>query len=107
VSAANQAPPAAPVELPDLFRAINDRIRELIGRHPVGVADLVCECPLENCTQVLRMWVEEYDAVRARPGFHAVVPGHELQARGEVVGRTDRYVLVRTPAANAEQGGAP
>jgi hypothetical protein len=43
----------------------------------------------------------EFESVRSELGVHAVVPGHEQRGRQEVVGRSDRYILVRQPAAAA------
>jgi hypothetical protein len=81
-------------ESSDLFRAVNERILEL-GAPAIGAADLICECVDAACTRVMRMTLEEYNAVRSDPTIHAVMPGHEQLGLEEIVDQTARYVLVR------------
>jgi hypothetical protein len=84
------------VETPPLFRAVNLRIAELWSSD-VGIIELMCECPDEMCTQIMRMTDAEFDAVTSQPGVYAVLSGHErLMHNSEVVGGTDGYVLVQT-----------
>lgn len=80
-------------ESSDLFRALNERIRELQGPS-LAEYDLVCECGDEDCTRVMRMQPAEYEAARSDPVQFAVVPGHEHRF-GKVLRRTERYVVVR------------
>ena len=82
-------------EIPDLFRAVNERIREL-GVPALGVADLICECADGECTRVMPMTLGEYDSVRSDPSLRAVLPGHDrVELGGQVVWRTERFVVVR------------
>jgi hypothetical protein len=84
------------LETPSLFRAVNLRIAELLPAADETI-ELMCECPDETCTQIMRMTEAELDAVTSQPGVYAVLSGHErLMRDGEVVARTDRYVLVNT-----------
>jgi hypothetical protein len=83
----------APLASAELFRAVNERIRELAGIWD-GEYDFICECEDEDCTRVLRLTEAEYDALREDPGQLAVLPGHERRA-DEVISRGDRYVIVR------------
>jgi hypothetical protein len=93
-------------EVANLFRAVNERVVEL-GAPAFGPADLFCECPDDTCTQVLRMSLEEFDALRAAPALYAVVPGHEQPENGdEIVGGADGYLLVRLAGAEATAGVA-
>ena len=78
---------------PRLFRAINERIRELEGNRPVGEYDFCCECEDETCTGVLRLTAQEYESVRANASLFAALPGHE-QPADEVIRLTDRFVIV-------------
>jgi hypothetical protein len=95
-------------ESSDLFRCVNERIVDLAA--PLMTARellwLICECPNDGCTQTMRMTRREYDAMRVQPGLYALVPGHEQRELEEIVGRTDRYVLVRTLHAPATQEAA-
>jgi hypothetical protein len=76
-----------------LFRAINERIRELEGDRPVGQYDFFCECEDETCTGVLRLSANEYESVRSDANQFAVLPGHERPTE-EVIRRTARFVVV-------------
>jgi hypothetical protein len=108
VSVAEQLDPPGDEEAPpassELFRAVNERIRELAGTWD-GEYDFMCECEDEECTRVLRL-TEEYAALRADPGQFAVLPGHERRA-DEVISRGDRYVMVRKQRVNGEEQSQP
>jgi hypothetical protein len=75
-----------------LFRAVNERIRDLAGEW-LSECEFICECDDETCTRVLRMTVEQYEAVRTDPAAFAVLPGHE-QPRDRVLSRTEGLVIV-------------
>lgn len=78
-----------------LFRAVNERIRELEeSQWHAGEHDFVCECDDAACTSVLRMTAEQYDELRANPGWFAVLPGHVEPETDEVIRRSDRFVIV-------------
>jgi hypothetical protein len=81
-----------------LLRTINNRLRRF-GGNSDGAADFACECAGYGCMTTLHMALEEYDALRAKPGVLAVAPGHERKG-ANVVAYTDGYDLVRdSPAA--------
>jgi hypothetical protein len=87
----------------DLFRSVNERICELSGGRTEY--DLVCECGDDRCTSVMQMQAPEYEAVLARPGGFAVLPGHEGAPCDEILDYTDRYVVVRRRARDLEATG--
>jgi hypothetical protein len=78
----------------DLFRAVNDRIREL-KETTTGECEFVCECDDEACMHVMRMTVAEYDSARLDPAQFAVLPGHQRPASQNVLSRSERFVLVK------------
>jgi hypothetical protein len=78
-----------------LFRAMNERIRELEGDRLVGEYDFFCECEDETCTGVLRLSAQEYESVRADPNWFAVLPGHE-RPTDEVIRRSEHFLIVGT-----------
>ena len=82
-----------------LFRAVNERIRELEGDRPAGDYDVVCECEDDTCTSVIRMSAEQYGAVRSCGHHFAVLPRHQRAETDVVIGRTDGYVVVAKPTA--------
>ena len=82
-----------------MFRAINDRIRELAGRFEqtgIDTLSFICECADETCVERMELTVRQYDDVRAIPARFVVVPGHEATPLVErVVYRSDDFVIVR------------
>lgn len=95
-------------ESSDLFRALNERIRELRGPW-AGEYDFVCECADDTCTRVLRLTEQEYESVLSATGHFVVVPGHEDRGSEEVVSRNGRYVVVsnRVPQAQTPSSSPP
>ena len=79
------------------FRQINERLREDLTSLPDDEApvEFVCECGKIDCAQMVRLTLEEYEAVRASPLDFAVVPGHEIPDVEDVVDVHDRYARVR------------
>ncbi len=80
---------------PELFRAVNERIRELEGGWLVDEYDFICECEDASCMRVLRMTAEQYEALRADPACFAVLPGHEHPDIDEIVSSVEGLVIVR------------
>ena len=82
-----------------MFRAINERIRELAGRFEQTATEslaLVCECSDETCVERLHLTVQQYDDLRAIPARFVVVPGHEATPLVErVIYRSEQFVIVR------------
>ena len=81
-----------------MFRAINERIRELARRFNVenDPVTFVCECADETCVEKVVLTLEQYDEMRALPARFVVVPGHEATPLVErVVFRSPGFVLVR------------
>ena len=82
-----------------MFRAINERIRELAGRFDQSDGEelgFVCECADETCVERVHLTTEQYDDVRAIPARFVVVPTHEATPLVErVIYRSDQFVIVR------------
>jgi hypothetical protein len=81
-----------------VFRAINERIRELARRFEVEGEPVafICECADETCVEKVSLTVDQYDELRALPARFVVVPGHEATPLVErVVFRNAGFVLVR------------
>lgn len=82
-----------------MFRAINERIRELAARfdeHDDDVIAFICECADETCVERIALTARQYDDVRAIPARFVVVPGHEVTPLVErVVYRSREFVVVR------------
>lgn len=81
-----------------MFRAINERIRELVERFEAGSEPVpfICECSDETCVEKVSLTVEQYDKLRVLPARFAVVPGHEATPLVErVVFRSSGFVVGR------------
>src|SRR3954447_17157320 len=82
-----------------MFRAINERIRELAGRVQQAPADslaFVCECADAACIERIHLTTEQYDDIRASTAHFVVVPGHEATPLVErVIHRSEHFVIVQ------------
>jgi hypothetical protein len=90
-----------------LFRAVNERIRELEGDRTIGDYDFVCECGDDTCTSVMRMTADEYETVRAMPDQYAVLPGHESGESETVVTRAAAYTVIKRSVLDRVGVAAP
>jgi hypothetical protein len=77
------------------FRAANEPIAEMASTFDPGEARLpfICECSNPRRTEIARLTLQEYGAVRSAPRQFLVVPGHEGPEE-RVVARTKHWVLV-------------
>ena len=79
-----------------LFREVNDRIREVVGR--VGVLDaamFVCECGRSDCAEAVELNLREYDDLCRRQRTFVIMPGHH-SSHETVVAAKKRYSIVTT-----------
>ena len=53
----------SPDRTDELFRSVNDRIRQLDGA--VDTLYFVCECPDPSCFRTVPLEIEDFDAARA------------------------------------------
>jgi hypothetical protein len=82
----------------EVFREANESIRAAVAAYDHGLEQIpfLCECPVEDCVEVVRLTEEEYGAVRADPSHYVTAVGHEDAEApvGEVVVRNETYVVV-------------
>ncbi len=87
-----------------IFREVNEGIERAHERW-AGVEaaplEIVCECGYADCTQRIRLAVEQYEAVRAHPARFIVVAGHELPDVEQVVGSVDDANVVEKTGESA------
>jgi 5-bromo-4-chloroindolyl phosphate hydrolysis protein len=80
-----------------LFREVNERIVELeagYDRDDSLLIGFVCECPREDCSEMLEVTRRQYEAVRDNPQRFLVLPGHEDGDIANVVERHTQYFVV-------------
>ena len=87
------------------FRRANERISAAAETFGVDMAvPFVCECADPECSEIVRLKLEEYEDIRAdsRQFFH--IPGHRDAdgAAGVVVAERDGYVIVEKTGHAAE-----
>ena len=84
-----------------VFREANERIRRAVHRyeHEVDRIPFLCECPVEDCVEIVPLTDEEYTAVRSNGRHYVTAPGHEEAEKpvGRVVRRNNGYVVVEKP----------
>jgi hypothetical protein len=71
-----------------VFRDANEVIRRQAGKLVAGgrvPVPFLCECADPECTQVIRLTLDDYEAVRADAHTFAIVPGHQAPASETVV----------------------
>lgn len=83
-----------------LFRAVNERIRELQNGSLAEPCDFVCECADERCFARLPMRADEFDALCTSAGAYAVVPGHQQASLEAVLQESIRYMVVSRVATS-------
>jgi hypothetical protein len=88
-----------------IFREANEQIERAAHEHEVhdGVPFL-CECADERCTEIVRLSLAEYEAVRADPTHFVNAPGHHVPFSHavRVIAQRDGYVIVEKLGRAAE-----
>jgi hypothetical protein len=81
-----------------IFRAANERISDAVKAYDHGIERIpfLCECPIEDCLELVPLTQDEYTDVRSDPNHFMTAIGHEgaEQPVGSVVSRNDGYVVV-------------
>jgi hypothetical protein len=82
----------------NIFRDANESIREAARRydHSLEKIPFLCECPVEDCLEIVLLTEEEYAAIRADPHHYMTAVGHEEAEKpvGRVIARRDRYIVI-------------
>src|SRR5439155_17913483 len=88
-------------------REINEGIEDARPTTPAEYIRMVCECGRLDCSSVIAISIQEYEAVRTDPRTFVVDHAHLSPDVEETVRTTDRFVVVRKregiPAAIAEE----
>jgi hypothetical protein len=82
----------------DVFRDANERIRGAVEQytHELDRIPFLCECPVEDCMEVVPLTAAEYSEIRSDPNRYMTAVGHERAEEpvGSVVARNDTYIVV-------------
>jgi hypothetical protein len=78
------------------FRHANEQIERAAEQADIEPVPFLCECADERCTEIVRLTLADYEAVRADPRWFLNVPGHEQGSQPYVRVVDDRgdYVVV-------------
>jgi hypothetical protein len=89
-----------------MFRDVNERIRAAKeGRTAwVGISQWMCECADEDCTERIRMSLDEYEELRANATHFAVAPdkSHVVPDGERIVEKHDCFWVVEKVGEAAE-----
>jgi len=88
-----------------LYRLVNEKIESVNEAFTEALqmeGEWVCECADQACTEPMQMTLNEYEELRRHSNRFAVLPGHVYPDVEEVVGETDRYVLVEKIGKGAD-----
>jgi len=79
------------------FRDLNERLEESVQRRSSkdDRGGFVCECGDEDCEEIVRLTIAEYEEIRDDSRLFFVVPRHEMEEAEDVVRRGDGYFVVR------------
>jgi hypothetical protein len=80
------------------FREANERISSRAVELGAELARVpfICECPVEDCVEILHLTPQQYAEIRGNPRWFITAEGHESREQpvGEVVARHDGYVVI-------------
>lgn len=89
------------------FREANERaIAEATDFHAARGSwkfEVMCECPITECTDMLPITLDGYTAVRSRPVQFVVLPEHVVPPAERVLGRTDDYWIIEKLGASGDE----
>ena len=78
------------------FRAINERLERGLKQlpHSPDLHEFVCECGSRECTEMVSLTFDEYEAARADPNYFVVRPGHVFPQVERILTEHERYFLL-------------
>jgi hypothetical protein len=85
-----------------MFRAVNERVEEVVQPGPGEEIDFLCECGDANCTEKITLTRREYEQVRSDATQFAVALGHELPEIEDTLVGTERFLVVRKHPEEAD-----
>ena len=88
----------------NLFREINERVRQIASEHgsDVHLYEFYCECSNTDCTLRVELVLADYERVRAHSDRFLVAPGHDLPEIERVVERSQGWWVIEKEGAAGE-----
>lgn len=89
------------------FRALNERQVGATGEFRDGGSghdlDVLCECAVAHCDQMLTVSVDRYAHARTNPRWFIVLPGHVVEAAEDVVEQDEgSWIIEKVPGVGAD-----
>ena len=86
---------------------MNERIEELSKRSGIDENDallpgFICECSSDDCTELLQVSYQQYEAVRENPRRFLVLPGHQDLDVERVVDEYSNALVVEKQVAASQ-----
>ena len=93
------------------FRAINERLERGLQQlpHSPDLHEFVCECGSRECTEMVTLTFDEYEAARVDPHYFVVRPGHVFPKVERIVEQHERFFLLEKIGESRKivEGGDP
>ena len=85
------------------FRSANERRQGKADELELGDARMpfLCECEDEACTEVLLLWRQDYEAIRAHPRRFVVAPGHR-NGDDQLIRDEDAFMVIEKQGQEGE-----
>jgi hypothetical protein len=88
------------------FRQANEQLEEkaidLLGADDTSFVPFLCECPRQECREVVLVALREYERARSDPRWTITAPGHEDLEIERVVDGNDRFLITEKFGVAAE-----
>jgi hypothetical protein len=80
----------------NLFREINERVREIATVHgaDLHLYEFYCECSNTDCTLRVELHLRDYEGVREHGNRFLIAPGHNLPDIEEIVERNEGWWVI-------------
>jgi hypothetical protein len=91
------------VRTEELYKRLNEEIATLLDG---GARTFLCECGNPLCNEPIELITEDLRMLHSRPGFYAIMRGHEIPDLETVVTENHHYAIVRKDIDALMNGGS-
>jgi hypothetical protein len=77
------------------FREANEKLEDKVVELSLTEArtPYLCECEDDRCTEIIRLTMPEYEAVRSKPRQFVIIPGHD-SSPGRIVAAHEGFTVI-------------